>query len=237
MRKNMLFFAIVQYRHTEKCIFLLQIPKKSSIFTPHKAKTDTTMLETFYSYDLALQVFWGIAAISSVIFIIQGIMTFVGFDADTDFDADIATDGADVSDSFDASGFHLVSFKSIISFLLGFGWTGVLFWDDFDSVVWLVGLATMVGFVFMCIIAWALYMVMKLDKDNTFRIKEVVGKTADVYLRIPANKAETGKITISVNGSIHELEAMTSSSEMIPTGSKVKIVEVLEGEVVLVEKI
>lgn len=192
------------------------------------------MYETFRSLDLTLQVFWALAILSSVVFIIQAIMTFMGFDADTDFDA---PDSADMSDSFDASGFHLVSFKSIVSFILGFSWTGVLFWDDFENTVWLCLLATFVGLVFMAIIAWALYMVMKLDKDNTFRLADAVGKTADVYLRIPASKQETGKITISVNGSMHELEAMTESAEPIATGSKVRIVSVLDGEIMLVERI
>lgn len=192
------------------------------------------MIETFYSLDLMLQVFWGLALLSSVIFIIQAIGTFIGLDADTDIDT---PDTADMSDSFDASGFHLVSFKSIISFILGFSWTGVLFWDDFENSIWLVLLATAIGLVFMAIIAWALYMVMKLDKDNTFRVSEVVGLTADVYLRIPAQKAESGKITVSLHGSMHELDAMTTSSEPIPTGAKVKITAVAEGEIVMVEKI
>ncbi|MBQ0058158.1 MAG: serine protease [Bacteroidales bacterium] len=194
------------------------------------------MLETFQSLDLMLQIFWGLAILSSVVFIIQAIGTFMGLDADTDLSAD-AADSADASDSFDDSGFHLVSFKSVISFILGFSWTGVLFWDDFENPIWLCLLATVIGLAFMAIIAWALYMVMKLDKDNTFRTKDTVGMTADVYLRIPAMKKDSGKITISLNGSMHELEAITESVEDIPTGAKVRILNELDGDTVLVERL
>ena len=89
----------------------------------------------------------------------------------------------------------------------------------------------------MALIAYLLYLVLKLDRDNTFNVQKVVGLNADVYLAIPAQKAETGKIMVSVDGSMHELEALTADDEKIPTGAKVTITGVEAGEVVLVTKI
>jgi hypothetical protein len=195
------------------------------------------MFETFKSMDGMLQVYWALAAISSIIFIIQAIMTFIGFDADSDVDVSNAPDqipesgGAD----FDASGFHLVSVKSVICFILGFGWTGVLCWDQIPNRLLLGLLAVAVGLVFMSLIAFLLFQMMKLNKDNTFRIEQVIGLPADVYLRIPADRKQTGKITVALNGSTHELEALSDTA--IPTGSKVRIKEIIQGETVLVEKI
>jgi len=194
------------------------------------------MFETFQSYDFMLQFYWALAAISSVIFVIQAIMTFAGFDADSGADiADMPDDipgGGDAA--FDADGFHLISVKSVICFLLGFGWTGVLGWNVFESRVALALVAFLVGLCFMALIAFLLYQVMKLNKDNTFRVEQVVGQVADVYLRIPASRTESGKIQISLNGSMHELEAYTDAPAQLPTGSKVRITEVIEGSTVLV---
>lgn len=196
------------------------------------------MIETFQTLETPLQIYWILAGISSVIFIIQAIMTFVGFDSDSDLDlADAPDEIPESGDSdFDTDGFHLISVKTIICFILGFGWTGVLFWDTFDNKIWLGCLAAVVGFIFMSLIAFLLFQVRKLDKDNSFRIEKVIGSNAEVYLRIPSGRKDTGKITVSLNGSMHELEALTEGDE-IPTGAKVRITDKIDAETVIVERI
>ena len=195
------------------------------------------MFETFKSMDGMLQVYWILAAVSSIIFIIQAIMTFIGFDADSDVDMSTAPDQIPESGdaAFDAAGFHLVSVKSVICFILGFGWTGVLCWNYIPNHVLLGLLAAVAGLIFMSLIAFLLFQMMKLNRDNTFRVEQTIGLPADVYLRIPANRKQTGKITVSLNGSTHELEAVSDTD--IPTGAKVRIKEIVQGETVLVEKI
>ncbi len=195
------------------------------------------MFETFKSMDGMLQVYWALAAISSFIFIIQAIMTFIGFDADSDVDIANAPDEIPASGDadFDASGFHLFSVKTVICFILGFGWTGVLFWNSISNPILLGLLAAVVGLLFMSLIAFLLFQMMKLNKDNTFRIEQVIGLPADVYLRIPAGRKQSGKITVALNGSTHELEALSDTA--IPTGSKVRIKEIIQAETVLVEPI
>lgn len=195
------------------------------------------MFETFKSMDGMLQVYWILAAVSSIIFIIQAIMTFIGFDADSDVDMSTAPDQIPESGdaAFDAAGFHLVSVKSVICFILGFGWTGVLCWNYIPNRVLLGLLAVVVGLIFMSLIAFLLFQMMKLNRDNTFRVEQTMGLPADVYLRIPGNRKQTGKITVSLNGSTHELEALSDTD--IPTGAKVRIKEIVQGETVLVEKI
>ena len=195
------------------------------------------MFETFKSMDGMLQVYWILAAVSSIIFIIQAIMTFIGFDADSDVDMSTAPDQIPESGdaAFDAAGFHLVSVKSVICFILGFGWTGVLCWNYIPNHVLLGLLAVVVGLIFMSLIAFLLFQMMKLNRDNTFRVEQTIGLPADVYLRIPGNRKQTGKITVSLNGSTHELEALSDTD--IPTGAKVRIKEIVQAETVLVEKI
>lgn len=192
------------------------------------------MFSTFITLPTMLQIYWFLAIAASIIFIIQAIMTFAGFDADTDADLPDTPDGGDAT--FDADGFHLISVKSIICFLLGFGWTGVLGWESIDNGLLLALLATLVGLVFMASIAFLIFQVMKLNKDNTFHVEQVVGQTAEVYLRIPAARSESGKITISHNGSIHELEAYTDGEE-IATGAKARITRKIDGDTVVVERI
>ena len=172
-------------------------------------------------------IYWGIALISSLVFTIQTIMVFVGFDTDADFS------GGDVA--FDVDGLALVSVKTVACFLLGFGWSGVILAPLFENA-WVVALISLgIGALFM-FGAWILLkQVLTLSQDNTFHADKIVGYTADVYLRIPADADKSGKIMVSYEGSLHELQAFNAGAEEIPTGAKVHIVEAIDDATVRVE--
>lgn len=179
-----------------------------------------TLVQTM---DVMELVYWAIALAATVAFCIQTAMLFIGFDTDSDFS------GGDAD--FDADGLHLISVKTIACFLLGFGWTGALLYPNLESksVVALIALA--VGVCFMMLIAFLFKQVLKLSKDNTFSTRQVVGETAEVYLRIPGGK-DCGKITVSHEGSTHELLAMADSP--IATGEKVCIERAIDESTVFV---
>ena len=187
------------------------------------------MTDKFLSLELPMQIFWGIALITSVFFIIQTIMAFMGLDADTD----------------DGSGFETVemeglsgyfSFRNLINFLLGYGWGGVLLQSIIPNMVWLEVAAVGVGLLFVIVFVFILRQVMKLSTDKTFHMDEALGLIADTYLRIPAGKKGTGKVMVSVRGSVHEIDAMTEGEE-IPTGTKVRVTKVIGSELLEVERV
>ena len=78
---------------------------------------------------------------------------------------------------------------------------------------------------------------MKLAEENNFKMDETLGKTAEVYLTIPANKSGKGKVLISVRGSVRELDAMTETDEAITSSTLVKISRIENSNVLIVEKI
>ena len=189
---------------------------------------EPTLWEQFL-LDPMTYIYWGVAIISSLVFTIQTLLLLVGFDADGNFD------GGDVS--FDGDGFALVSVKTVACFLLGFGWCGVII-SPFFVEAWITALISLgVGILFM-LGAWVLLkQVLTLSQDNTFHTEKVVGYTADVYLRIPADTRKSGKIMVSHEGSMHELQAFNTSGEEIPTGAKVRVVATIDDAAVLVEKV
>lgn len=174
-------------------------------------------------------IYWAIAIIASTVFVFQAISLFAGFDTDTDFS------GGDAS--FDADGLSLVSIKTVACLLLGFGWTGVVFYGIIENPLLLAGLALLVGLGFMLLIAFLLRQVLRLSQDNTFHVEKAVGKMGEVYLRLPAEGLKDGKITVSVEGSVHEIQAKNLGCEDIPTGAKVRIVEAIDSNTVLVEAV
>ena len=186
------------------------------------------MKEFFANMDGTQQFYWYIAIGASVIFIIQTIMTFVGADADTGVDADFDgnLDGGD-------SPFQLFSLRNLINFLLGFGWAGVSLYNVIESNVLLAIVAFLVGVLFIAFFFFIMRALLKLSEDNSFKIEDTIGKTADVYLSIPASKTGKGKVFISVRGSTHELSVITNSVDEIKNGSLVKVVGI-EGDILIV---
>jgi len=186
-------------------------------------------MELLESLPTLLKSFWYIAIPTSLIFLIQTIITFSGLDVADGFDTDFHADAHD-------GDFQLFSLRNLINFLLGFSWTGISFYSTIGEHTWfLIILSLVVGVLFVILFFFVIKQVQKLAEDNSFKITNTLNKTAEVYLTIPENKTGKGKIMISVNGVFHELEAMTEQSK-IPSGTVVKVIKI-ENNILIVETI
>ena len=191
------------------------------------------MIELFNSLEPLQKFFWTIACCASLVFIIQTIMTFIGLGTDADVDAGPMDGSVDSIEDGALSG--VFSFRNLVNFLLGYGWAGVLLFDDIEKR-WLLQLvAIAVGLLFVLAFVFMFRQVMKLSHDGSFKMNEAVGLKADVYLRIPAARSGRGKVQVSVKGSIHEIDAVTDNDAEIPTGGQAEIVEVLGDDLLLVK--
>lgn len=179
--------------------------------------------------DGIMQMFWGCALVASAIFAVQALLTLLGMDSS---DMDVDFDGANTMDL--GGGISLFTVKNFVNFFLGFGWAGVSFRSVIASDALLVLAAMVVGCAFVAVFVFILKQTRKLEANGAFRVQDCAGKVADVYLRIPAAGAGEGKVQISLNGSVHELPACTAGDE-IPTGRKVRVVEVTDGGLLKVE--
>lgn len=188
-------------------------------------------MEIFENLDILLKTFWFVAIPASLIFVVQTIMTFMGSDSTdglhADFDGDFS--GTDAP-------FQLFSLRNLINFLLGFSWTGISFFTTISNKSLLIFLAIAVGILFLFSFFFIIKQVQKLAEDNSFKLSNTLNKTAEVYLTIPERKTGKGKIMISVNGSFHELDAMTENDK-IPSGSVVKVIRIENSDMLIVETI
>lgn len=199
-----------------------------------------------------MQVFWGCAIAASIVFVIQNALMLLGLgDMDSDVDADVSTDfdvhaDADTDVSSGHTGhegtlgsagiFSLFTLRNFINFFLGFGWGGISFAPVIQSRTLLVLTAILSGLLFVTVFVFLFRALMKLEKNGNFKIQDCVGHTASVYLRIPARREAAGKVQVSINGSVHEINAFTDG-DFLPTGSRVKIVEIIDSGSLLVEKL
>jgi hypothetical protein len=188
------------------------------------------MIELYEQLPSLLKTFWLIAIFSSLIFIVQSIMTF--------FVGDV-TDGLDADFEGDLEGndgpFQLFSFRNLINFLLGFSWGGISFYDKISNSTLLIFISFLIGLAFLFLFFVIIKQVQKLAEDNSFKLEMTLNKTAEVYLKIPANKNGFGKIHVSVNGSLHELQAITENEVEIEHGKLVTIISIEDNQYVKVK--
>jgi hypothetical protein len=189
------------------------------------------------SLSLAMKILWGITLAASLIFIIQSIMTFIGADAgdggiDTDFDTGFDSEAADATVD---GGTNLYTFRNLVNFCLGFGWSAILLQERIQSVPWLIIVSVLVGVALVALVMYLFKWLSGMQQSGNINLfKAAVGCNGSVYLTIPGQRAGEGKVQISINNSVREYGAVTDG-DTLRTGTQIRVVEVLSSDTVLVE--
>lgn len=184
---------------------------------------------------IVMKVLWGVTLAASLIFLIQSIMTFIGADADSSFD--VADGSADDLSSLDpaGSGANLYTFRNLVNFLLGFGWSAILLQGSVRSTGLLLVISVVVGVGLVVAVMYIFKFLGGMQQSGNINVfKTAVGCQGTAYLAIPAERSGEGKIQITINNSVREYNAVTDGGR-IPTGTPVTVVEVLDSRTMLVE--
>jgi len=208
------------------------------------------MIDWWNSLDLMMKILWGITISVSLIFVIQTIMTFIGAGDAGDFDLDAGPDGMDapVDASGDlsadaaegahlGSGMNLLTFRNMVNFFLGFGWTSVLMHDKIGSTSLLMIVSIIVGIILVFLVMYLFKWLASMQQSGNINVfKEAVDCQGKVYLTIPGERSGTGKVQITINNSVREYAAVTEGPEL-KTGTEIRVVEVVSADTLLVEEI
>lgn len=191
------------------------------------------MTEWWTSLDLFMKILWCIAIASSLIFIVETILTFIGADVEMDTDFDVADGGFEGDPSM-----NLYTFRNLVNFLLGMSWTAIILNDQIASKALLMLIAFAVGALLVAAVMYMFKWLSKMQQSGNINIfQSAAGCNGKVYLTIPAERKGTGKVQISINESIREYDALTDSETELKTGTAIKVVEVIDSSTLLVEEI
>lgn len=182
------------------------------------------------------KVFYYIAVPSTVALILQTILTFVGMGDGGDFESDVS-DGLEFDNDFEIS-FEIFTIRNFIAFFTFFSWGGL--WANSvypNNYLIVIILALLSGFMAMFVSAGLFYFMKKMAVSGTMNLKYAVGKVGEVYIPIPANNTGSGKIQIIIQSGLREVDAASYSNEIIETGSKVKVVSLIDEKMLMVEKL
>ncbi len=177
------------------------------------------------------KVYWIVAIISSAIFIILLIMTLFGGDVDDIGDVDTEIDG----DS--GIGFQFLSFKNLMGFFSIFGWSGIACIEEGLSIGVTIIISVVCGLLMMLAMATLFYYLSKLTSSGTLKMKNALNAIGEVYLTIGANRSTMGKVQITIQGGLRELEAMTDEEHDLVMGNIIKVKEVTDNGILIVEQL
>jgi len=185
-------------------------------------------METWWgSLGSSLQIFWGIALVTSTVMVLQLLLILLGFDSDSDVDMDADTDGAD--------GGNVLSVRTISAFFAGFGWSGVACLDAGLSLSKTLLISIVVGSAFMFGVFSLMRFLYGLRYSGTLDYRNAIGQVGSVYLPIPGEMSGPGKIEVLVQGRLRVVDAFNKSGDSLPNRSRVKVVDVMDQNTLVVE--
>lgn len=193
------------------------------------------MTEWWTSLDLFMKIFWCIAIASSLIFIIETVLTFIGADVEMDLDTDFdVPDGAFEGDP----SMNLYTFRNLVNFLLGMSWTVIILNEQIAAKALLMVIAFAVGALMVFVVMMMFKGLSKMQQSGNIDVyRSAVGCSGKVYLTIPGERKGVGKVQININNSIREYDALTDSEDDLKTGASIKVTEVIDASTLIVEEI
>ena len=195
---------------------------------------------------------FAIALVGTVFFVVKlGLqMAGIGGDVDADADGDAgdgdAGDGDGDGDAADSEGgdhvpatvqtLHLFSIHGIALGLGLGGWSALGLFRSTESVVIASIGALVIAFVAMFVHAKTMRALLSLQEVHRVNLKDAIGQIGEVYLTIPKYGEGCGKVNLVLNEALKEYDAMSRDDTPIPSGSKVRIMEVNEDGVFIVQR-
>lgn len=189
------------------------------------------------------QVYAFIALPATLILVIQSVMVLFGLGHDgADMDhGDMGHGGMDLGhahadhDHGASDGFALFSIRGLLAFLSVGGWTGIVLDGAGASAAVTILVSLVAGLAAMYLVALLFRMAAKLQSSGNLDFNNAVGKSAKVYIPIPANEAGTGKVTLTLQERFVECDALTRSTRGLKTGEFVRITGIVGENTLIVE--
>ncbi len=205
----------------------------------------------WFNSDPLYAVLWILAIPSTVILILQTILLLFGVGAgeDADFDSDTSGlgDSPDLSGDADIdgdgeldgimqdSGLRLFTVRGLVAFFSVGSWSGITALSLGAHPLLAIFIALVMGSLALLFVAYFIKWTLRLQHDGTMKPDEAVGKEGEVYMTIGANRSSRGKVNVIIGQQLVELDAVTDSDEPVRYGERVKVVQVLGDNTLVVE--
>lgn len=153
----------------------------------------------------------------------------IDHDHDYDHDHDHDHDHGEHS-----SGIRLFSVRGFVAFFAVGGWLGIAMIESGVGAVLSVVTAFAAGVLALLLVAFVMKLLCDMQESGNIDLRNAVAKNGKVYIRIPAARAGAGKITLTLQGTFSEMDAVTDYHEDILPGKMVQVVAVTAEDTLVV---
>lgn len=160
------------------------------------------------------------------------------FDHDTDHAFDHGDGHADDHDMHDpahhASGIRIFTVRGLVAFFTIGGWLGIALAETTLAAPLVIAIAFAGGTAALLLTAWFIKWSLSLQDQGNLDLQGAVGKTAQVYIPIPAEGKRSGKVTMTLQERYVELSAVTTAKRNLRTDEMVKVTGVMNQNLLVV---
>ena len=211
------------------------------------------MIAWWDSLDSTVKILYFIAIPSTLVFIIQTVMAFLGgmeggegiAASDTsglDLDGGLP-DAMDIDDvqfgdggnPADFSIMRMFTLQGVITFLMVTGWSSIASISAGAAPGMSILLGVVLGVAAMYAVTKLIHASRRLTENGTLDVRNAIGCSGKVYIPIPAQGKGEGKITLYVQGRYAECDAVNMGEETLRTGTSVRVVDMRNGGLVVEE--
>jgi hypothetical protein len=185
------------------------------------------MAEWWWSLGNFEKIYWGIAMVSTLLFLVILLFTFIGGDMPDD-----------LPDDFDGGGaFQFFTFRNMVGFFTLFAWSGIACLRADLSNTNTVIISVLCGLVMMSAMAGLFYLISNLTASGSLEVKNAIGAVGEVYLNIGPRRTSIGKVQVKVQGTLREMDALTDENEELLFGNVIRVTGIINDQILLVEKL
>jgi len=193
------------------------------------------------SLGLAGQIMATAAIPMTVVMLLQLLLMIFGFGfgtPDSDADVDSCDSPANEAGTYgNSSLFKVFTIRGIVAFFALGGWAGLAALAAGLQLIWAIQIALLAGVAAMILASLAIRLALRMQDSGNLNINNALSQPAEVYITIPALRANTGKITMLLQERFVELDAVTDSETALIPKTKVEVIGVVDKDCLLVRPI
>jgi len=168
----------------------------------------------------------------------------VGFGGETDGDID---DGAidsnaettppDSRGSSNTSTFKIFTIRGIVAFFALGGWAGLAALAAGLHPFWAIQISLFIGVCALLLASIIIRLALRMQTSGNINLNNAISQTAEVYIRIPSERSDKGKVTMILQDRFVELDAVTDNETDIMPESKVKVEAIIDEDCLVVSPV
>jgi len=168
----------------------------------------------------------------------------VGFGSEADGDVD---DGAidsnaettppDSRGSSSTSTFKIFTIRGIVAFFALGGWAGLAALAAGLHPFWAIQISLFIGVCALLLASIIIRLALRMQTSGNINLNNAISQTADVYIRIPAERSDKGKVVMLLQERFVELDAVTDNENDIMPESQVEVVAIIDEDCLVVSPV